>query len=186
MHQKIKKAVLALFLVGCMPFTAYSSSSNDFNSLSNVTPESLEYALYQELKGLSSVFVECEKETGVNATCLAGIAALESGWGTSTLAKEKNNLFGWRNQNGEYMLFESKENCIKYVSDSIAKNYLSTTGKYNLGGTTSEFIGKYYSESKKWAETLDVVIDGIELRCENYEQENEESKEFEIEGVCPS
>lgn len=174
MHQSIKRLIAGAILTACVPFNVLADNTNDFASRSNFTRESFESALYYELEPLSDVFLECEEATGVNAACLAGIAALESGWGTSDLASEKNNLFGWRSNDGDYMWFASKETCIRYVAKSIAENYLDESGKYYSGGTNVEQIAKYYSESSEWAEQLNDIIDDIEERAENYDLGKEE------------
>ena len=40
-----------------------------------------------------NVFVQNQNTYGTNALLMIGIAAHESGWGTSSIAKEKNNIF---------------------------------------------------------------------------------------------
>lgn len=42
---------------------------------------------------------KAQNNTGMSALAILGIAALESGWGTSNIAKNKNNFWGWNATN---------------------------------------------------------------------------------------
>ncbi len=84
-------------------------------SPSGLTAAELEAGLLGNLKPYAAAFVAAERETGINAVFLAAVAALESGWNTSTVAENKNNLFGWSAATG-YADFESKEDCIAEVA----------------------------------------------------------------------
>lgn len=173
MERKIKNFICLIGIISALAQTAFA---NDFAEQSETTSEALKNALYYDLKGLADTFIYCEKEYNVNAIALAGIAAVESGWGTSNLAENKNNLFGWTNNNGKYREFESKKECIIYVAKSLSENYLNEDGKYYSGGTLTSHIGKYYCETEEWAEYVNMVIDQIEERC----------LEYELENICPS
>ena len=50
---------------------------------------------YPKLHGLGAAFVKAEKEKGVNALYMLGLACLESNYGRSNFAVERNNLYGW-------------------------------------------------------------------------------------------
>lgn len=172
-HKLIKTLTFMLLLAGIFQTTAYAETRYDFASKSGVTEHQLSNALYYELADYADLFVECEDEYGVNAVLLASIAALESSWARSDLAEDKNNLFGWKRSNGEYAAFESKEQCILDVAESISENYLSETGAYYTGDTLAENVAEYYSPSEEWIELLKEVADGITERCENYEEKDE-------------
>ena len=45
-------------------------------------------------KTSSEVFVTAAKETGLDPRYIAAHAALESGWGNSNFARNRNNYFG--------------------------------------------------------------------------------------------
>lgn len=47
-----------------------------------------------KLNNLGSSFIQYQEEFGTNAALVYSVAVLESGWGTSYIAKQKNNLFG--------------------------------------------------------------------------------------------
>ncbi len=109
---------------------------------SGFTAERLEMALAgTALAGLGQAFLAAEQEHGVDAVVLAAICAHESGWGTSRLARERNNLAGL----GAYgpglgMAFESRADCIDYLARLLA-------GK---PGTLTE-VGAWYAEDPGWA-----------------------------------
>lgn len=151
----------------------YADTKYDFSAKSKVTEQQLSNALYYDLSEYADVFIECEKEYGVNAVLLASLAALESGWARSDLAVDKNNLFGWKQSSGEYASFESKEKCILEVAEAISEKYLSETGEYYTGDTLIENVAEYYSPSKEWIDLLKEVANGITERCEKYEKETE-------------
>jgi len=77
-------------------------------------------------------FLEAERLYGIDASLLAAIAALESAWGTSKLAREKNNLFGYcayDDDPNKATKFESKRESILAAAKTI-KEYFD--GGYNL------------------------------------------------------
>ena len=170
MKKIISFLIAFILLLEPIFLTSYANSDYDFRTESNVTNEQLSGALYHNLSDLSDVFIECEKELNVNAILLCSLAALESGWGKSEIAKEKNNLFGWRNSEGEYREFESKEICITEFSEYISLNYLDDSGKYYSGGTAVEHVAVYYSESQHWEKTICEIYDLIKMRCDEYEE----------------
>lgn len=172
MKRKIIGIFISFLLVASIIHPmAYAETRHDFAEESSVTEEQLESALYYELSEYADVFVQCEKEYGVNAQLLASLAALESGWARSDLAVYKNNLFGWKRSNGEYATFESKEQCILKVAEAISENYLNEAGAYYTGDTLIDNVAQYYSPSEEWKNLLKEVADGIIERCNEYEKE---------------
>lgn len=169
----IKILTFMLFCAGIFQTTAYTETRYDFANKSGVTEQQLSNALYYELADYADLFVECEDQYGVNAVLMASLAALESGWARSDLAADKNNLFGWKLNSGEYEAFESKEQCILEVAEAISENYLSETGVYYTGDTLIDNVAQYYSPSEEWIELLKEVADGITERCEKYEEKDE-------------
>ena len=92
-------------------------------------------------------FYNAEKQYNINGIFLASIAIHESAWGTSQIAKDKYNLFGY----GSYdetpyessLDFTSYEECIDTVARSLVKYYLNPAGTRIYGGETAE--GWYYN-----------------------------------------
>ena len=101
-----------------------------------------------ELAGLGPALVAAEAETGVNAVLLAAIIAHESGWGTSPLARDKNNLAGLGAYDGrEYsagMSFATREESVMFLARLVARN---------PNGTLDE-IGAWYATDPRWAEKV--------------------------------
>ncbi|HDR3889380.1 TPA: S-layer homology domain-containing protein [Bacillus cereus] len=97
--------------------TEYTAEQLD-SYIKSVKPDS-------PLIGLGKKFKEVESKYNVNALFLYSLAVHESYYGTSALAKDKNNLFGLKATddspygNGES--FNSKEDCIEHA----AKVYMS-------------------------------------------------------------
>ena len=102
-------------------------------------------------------FYNAEQKYGVNGIFIAAIGIHESGWGTSYLAKEKNNLFGYRAYDRDPINsaqdFESYESAINVVAEALSKNYLTPTGSF-YNGTTIESVNKKYASDKAWHEKV--------------------------------
>ena len=128
---------------------------------SDVTAEELAAALKHDLVPLAPYFLEVEELYGVNACYLASIAALESGWGRYQF--RKNNLFGF----GQ-MSFDSPEECIYYVAEFLATNYLSENGRYFGGGYKLQHVNKYYNGSDEWLYKVNSIYKGIMKSIEEY------------------
>ncbi len=94
-----------------------------------------------------SVFYNMEKKYNINGIFLAAIAIHESGWGTSQIASDKNNLFGY----GSYdetpyessMEFTDYSEGIETVAKSLVKYYLNPSGTKIYDGETA--AGWYYN-----------------------------------------
>ncbi len=93
------------------------------------------------------VFYNAEKKYNINGIFLASIAIHESAWGSSNIANDKNNLFGY----GAYdespyessLDFDSYEEGIETVAKSLVKYYLNPAGTKIYDGETAE--GWYYN-----------------------------------------
>ena len=127
------------------------------------TEEQLRNALLHDLKDCAGYFLEAEATYGVNATFLAAIAAVESAWGQSNLAKTKNNLYGWKG-NGSYKYFDSTRDCIMHVAKSLKTNYLSPDGPY-FRGYTIEAVNVYYCGSSQWVSMVSGIMRQINNRA---------------------
>ena len=74
---------------------AYGFSQNfDVRTKSEITAEQLDAKLDNRLEGTGRYFIEAQEKYGINAEFLAAIAIHESGNGSSTAARRKNNFFG--------------------------------------------------------------------------------------------
>ncbi|EDS19710.1 glycosyl hydrolase family 25 [Thomasclavelia ramosa DSM 1402] len=129
-----------------------------------------------KLNNTGDMFIKYQNKYGVNALMAASFAALESGWGKSSIAQNKNNLFGMNatdaNPSEDAKKYSSVEACIEdFASNWMSKKYLNGTytslfrGGY-FGDKGSGIFGKYSSdpyEGEKCAsiaENMDASISG--------------------------
>ncbi len=93
------------------------------------------------------VFYNIEKKYNINGIFLASIAIHESGWGTSEIAKDKKNLFGYGSyDNTPYessFEFSDYSEGIETVAKSLVKYYLNPSGTKIYDGETA--AGWYYN-----------------------------------------
>lgn len=103
-----------------------------------------------EMVGLGEAFKKAERESKIHALFLAAIAVHESAMGTSRIAREKNNLFGWGAVDASPFdsahSFVSKEAGILHVASRLRAMYIND---WKL--TTPNQIGTRYSSDKQWA-----------------------------------
>jgi len=115
------------------------------------------------MAGTGAAFVAAEKECGVNAIFLASIAALESGWGGSPNARNKNNLFGfgsYDNDPSQTVIFRTKARGVMKVAIALKKNYLNKSGIYYHGATPNGVNVKYCSSSS-WKNKVTTIMNII-------------------------
>jgi flagellum-specific peptidoglycan hydrolase FlgJ len=116
------------------------------------------------LAGLGTSFMTAEATYHVSARYFVAHAILESGWGTSSLAQFKHNLFGFgaydRNPYGDAMSFPSFDACIQYVAQFIQANYLTAGGSF-YHGPTLRGMNVDYASDPNWAEKIASIADTI-------------------------
>ena len=113
-----------------------------------------------KMKDLGNDFVSYQNTYGVNALLMASIAANESGWGDSNIAKTKNNLFGLNavdsspSQSANY--YNSVSVCVKDFAETyMSKRYLNpNNGNYRGGylGNKASGINVQYASDPYWGE----------------------------------
>ena len=113
-------------------------------------------------------FYYIEKQYNINGVFVAAVGIHESSWGTSKIAKNKNNLFGYgaydsNPYNGAYEFTDYSE-CIDLIARVFVKYYLNpkgtsiyggekATGSYYNGPTLSGVNTKYATD-KNWANAV--------------------------------
>jgi len=124
------------------------------------------------LYGEEIIFIDAQNKYSVNAAISLATAINESGWGTSALAKNKNNLFGHSAYDSSVMTSASGYNT---VSDGIYRHayyYINTlfaetkdySGNYHgshLGNKNSGVNVKYASDSY-WGEKIAAMYRSID------------------------
>lgn len=106
------------------------------------------------LEGLGQALVQAESETGINALVLAGICAHESAWGTSRLARERNNLAGmgaFDDAPDRAMRFESREDCVMFLARLLRDRQDEDLRE----------IGGWYASDPGWAEKVERCMSAI-------------------------
>lgn len=113
-------------------------------------------------------FYYAEKQYGINGVYLASMAIHEGGWGTSKIANDKKNLFGYgaydSNPYGGSYAFDTYAEGIDLVARVLVKNYLNqkgteiydgqvATGMY-YNGPTLTGVNTRYASDKNWANAV--------------------------------
>lgn len=128
-------------------------------STCGLTEGQLYNGLKRNLKQYAWAFLEAEKQYNVNAVFLAAVAALESGWGTSSVARNRNNFFGWKGS-GDYMYFDTPADGIMHVAKFLKKNYL-TPGGSCFHGYEVEDVQRCYCPGGDWARQVRGIMNTI-------------------------
>lgn len=106
------------------------------------------------LAGLGEHFKRAEEQYNVNGVLLMAIAKLESNFGRSKIARDKNNLFGFQAYDSSpyasAKFYKTKQDSIYDAARLLSKNYLSPKGPY-FNGYSIDSIGIKYSSDPKWA-----------------------------------
>jgi len=95
----------------------------------------------------AEVFYNIDQVYNINGVFVAAMAIHESGWGTSTISKDKKNLFGYgaydRSPYQSSFSFETYEEGIELVSKVLVKYYINKEGTPIYEGETAK--GSYYN-----------------------------------------
>lgn len=122
------------------------------------------------LEGLGKYYLEAEAETGINAAYICAVSCLESGYGSSKLAKTKHNIFGWGanddNPMGSAYSYDSYSDCIIRVMKTFGNSYCDPDGKYfegtiNDDGTinlTIEEVNEHYCSQESWEKKVASIM----------------------------
>lgn len=115
------------------------------------------------LNGMGAAFINAQNQFGVNAAMLLAFAVHESGYGTSSIAKDKNNLFGVNatdtNPYGNAEVFKSVNDAISYQGEfMISRKYLDANEDFryfgpNVGSKAGGLNVKYASDPY-WGEKI--------------------------------
>lgn len=92
-------------------------------------------------------FYYIEKQYNINGVFVAAVGIHESAWGSSKIAKDKNNLFGYgaydaNPYKGAYSFSDYSE-CIDLIARVFVKYYINPKGTVIYGGEKAE--GTYYN-----------------------------------------
>ena len=124
------------------------------NKPSRLTLEQFEKIFDNESKDKNGVFKEnakyfyyVEKVYGINGVFVAAVGIHESGWGTSRIATNKKNLFGYgaydMNAYASAYKYDGYVAGIDMIARVLMKNYLNPKGTSIYNGEVA--TGKYYN-----------------------------------------
>lgn len=111
-----------------------------------------------------TAFYNAEKKYNINGIFLASIAIHESGWGTSQIANDKKNLFGYGSYDAtpyeSSFEFADYSEGIETVAKSLVKYYLNPSGTkiydgetaaaWYYNGPTLKGVNTRYASDKEW------------------------------------
>ena len=122
----------------------------------------------------ASNYITAENKYKVNVFFLVGLNALESGWGTSAIARNCNNLGGvcasqshpsygcGSNSNCSFAKFNSVGDFIDYNASMLNNNYLNPGGSYYEGTSLSQVYTKHYCPGCNTAAgTINTIATGL-------------------------
>lgn len=111
------------------------------------------------LIGKGKAFKDAEAKHGINALFLLAVAGHESNYGMSAIAKDKNNLYGFKatddDPSGNATAFSSVEASIDAAADLFANKYVK--GSYANGpypGNKNEGVNVFYASDPYWGEKV--------------------------------
>ena len=137
--------------------TKTSFTASELNSFINNNTDS-----DSKLRNLGSVLIECENKYGVNALIILATAIHESGWGKSSIALSKNNLFGINavdfspGQSADS--FSSPQECVReFAKTLISRGYSDPADwRYYGGYVGNKKLGANvkYASDPFWGEKI--------------------------------
>ncbi len=152
-----------------MPRNLFTINTDLKNTVSPLNAEFIDEYLKTkrngELSGIGQAVMSAAAKYGINATYIVAHAALETGWGSSRICRDKNNLFGWSAfDSSPYSSakgFPDRNSCIDFVMGRINSLYLTSTGKYykklpclGKGGDDSFGMNAKYASDPAWGEKI--------------------------------
>ena len=106
------------------------------------------------LSDVAWVFPYAEEQYGINGLFLAGITALESGWGDSQRARNHYNLTGYGiNTDAHVVKFERRSDSVLATAKLLAKHYVPSDGMYHQGLSVWN-INQSYCAQSDWSEKV--------------------------------
>ena len=117
--------------------------------------------------------ITAEHKYNVNVFFLIGVEALESGWITSSISRNCNNLGGvcassahpsngcGRNSNCSFAYFSSVNEFVDYHASMLHTNYLTPGGTYYHGPTPSGVVVSYCPGCSSWPSSVTSIANGL-------------------------
>ncbi|UOY91613.1 SH3 domain-containing protein [Ectobacillus sp. JY-23] len=126
------------------------------------------------LIGTGIYFIEAANKYNMNAAYLLSHAIVESAWGTSRIAREKNNLFGFKavdsNPYDGAASFATLQEGIDYCAGYIDRNYLTPDAKFYNGaflGDKARGMNVLYASDSNWSRNISSVMHRLDKMYSN-------------------
>lgn len=128
----------------------------DLKTPSGMTAAELDVKLSGTMMaGLGQAFKDAETKYGVNAVFLCALAIHESAWGSSQIARAKNNLFGWgandEDPGNMAKTFDSYADSVDRVASKIKDWYLTPGGQFYTDPTITG-VNTIYCSTPTWSD----------------------------------
>jgi beta-N-acetylglucosaminidase len=124
---------------------------------------------HRGLEGIGKAVIEASRNFLINATYIVAHAILETYWGTSSIYKKTNNLFGWNAYDARpdsATRFTSPEQSIDFVMRKVDKLYLTPGAKFfrtaPCVGNKSFGMNVCYARESDWGSTIAEIARQIE------------------------
>jgi LysM repeat protein len=146
------------------------NTNSDLLSKSGLTVEQINNLLagHGKLEGLGQAFIDVENRDDVNAYWGMAQAILETGWGLSAIAEQKNNLFGITaydsNPYGDASEYNSAPDCVEYWGNFIKTSYLTPGGAYYVS-TTPAGIARHWATDPDYASKVVSIMNTLASRA---------------------
>ncbi|MFC7190012.1 glucosaminidase domain-containing protein [Halocatena marina] len=179
-RRTVLKAVgsTSLAMVGGLATTGTAAAytiDSDLRQTADVTGGQIDTAVNavspgSSLVGLGDTWVDVQGNRSINALYMAAHAALESAWGRSDIAQEKNNIYGFDARDicpsecaDEYASFEQ---CTRQVMEYVDQEYLTPGGTY-YEGATLRGMNVHYATDPQWAEKIASIMNDLDAELPN-------------------
>ena len=128
-----------------------------------------------KLRGIGQALKNAENTYGVNASLMLGIAINKSGWGMSSIAQSKNNIFGLNAVDSNPGMAANQFPSVTACINDFAKNWISAgyadpadwryyggyAGNKNLGANVKYASDPFWGEkATKYAFDIDLQLSG--------------------------
>lgn len=152
---------------------------NDLTRISNLTSNQLVAVLNahggkaKNFIPYASRLITTEQKYQVNVFFLIGVEALESGWITSSISRNCNNLGGvcasskhpsngcGSNSNCSFAYFKSVNEFVDYHGEMLHRNYLTPGGAYYHGKTLSGVVQSYCPGCSSWPSNVTSIANSL-------------------------
>ncbi len=117
-------------------------------------------------QSVMQAFYDAGKRWNVDQVYLLAHAILESAWGTSRIARDKNILFGYkayaRHHYNSTATFDSFEACIFFLAEFVSTQYLNPNGKWYGGSATLAGMNVRYATATHWGKSIATLANRVE------------------------